>query len=106
MPDKIYQLENAQQFVNMLTPAGEPFVFYKGLLKTSDPELQAHLATIKNVKDVTAAKPPVVVEEVPQRNRTRGLQKMGMTPLMTPAELLQRAITSSAQTPQAAASNS
>lgn len=103
---KIYYLPNAQPFVNMITTSGTVITFYKGYLKTTDTGVQSYLATLQNVEDVTAKKPTPVVEEPPQRTRTRGTTKSNISPLMTPAELLQRAVTSSAQTPQAAASNS
>lgn len=104
MTEKVYTLSNLPEFVSYLTPTGTIVPFYKGYTRTSSAEVINFLEElgaeeVKNPKDIP---------EPPSRSRGRSWASAAKGPetVVTPTEILQKAIASSKATPQAAESNS
>lgn len=104
MEEKVFYKDNMQEFISYITEAGTIVPFYKGYTRTNSEEVIAFLAGIgaKEVKD------PKDIPEPPTRSRNRSWAAAAKGPetVITPTEILQKAIASSKATPQAAESNS
>lgn len=96
------------EFANFISPKGKTVSFYRGFCETTDPETIEYCETIPGVTDITGKVKEVPKAPVRQRNRNWASSNTpGAEPHMVNAlELLQRAVASSANTPQAAQSTS
>lgn len=94
-------------FESFLTPQGKQVSFYRGCLLTEDKEIAEFAASLPSVEEVPY-KEGMEVPTPPQRQRnTNWASAAGSDPTqVSVAELLQRAVASSASTPQAAESTS
>lgn len=94
-------------FANFITPTGVTVGFYQGYLETTDPLICEYVLTLPTVSEVTDTK-DLKVPKVPERSRGRNWASASSPDPMniTPVELLQRAVASSASLPQAAESTS
>lgn len=94
-------------FESFLTPKGDPVVFYQNITSTTDPEVAEFILTIKGVEEIEVDK-DFELPVPPKRSRERNWQAANLAgesaTSISHAELLQRAVTSSASTPQAAES--
>jgi hypothetical protein len=78
--------------ISYLTPTGKAVFFYQGFHVTDDKEVIDFCATLGNVQDVTAT---VSLDEVPRpeaRSRQRNWASNVERTMITPAELLSRAV--------------
>ena len=95
--------------VSFLTEKGEPVTFYKGYIQSTEPTICDFVLTIPTVEEVTDT-PDLVVPQLPERRRSRNRAQPSSVydsnTSISHVELLQRAVTSTAQTPQAADSTS
>lgn len=94
--------------VSYLTAAGTPVYFYNGYHVTENSEVVEFCNALPNIKDITDQ---VNIQDVPrpeQRTRQRNWAGTAERTSITPGELLNRVVRvqSTAQLPQAAASNS
>lgn len=81
-------------FQQYLTATGKVVQFYKGYCKTTDEEIIAYCRTLKNVQDLTGKANPEDIPVMPKRERNRNwASAQGAQPhMITPAELLGRAV--------------
>lgn len=95
------------QWANFVTPAGTQVTFYRGYCTTNNLDAIQYLANLDGVVEVTDIE-GLKVPQPPVRQRSRNLVGRDLEEATTfsPMELLQRAVASSANTPQASASNS
>lgn len=96
------------EYANFITPSGKIVSFYRGFHETSDPDVIAYCSTIPGVTDVTGKVKDI--PKTPVRQRTHNWASSN-SPQVDPSvvnafELLQRAVASTANTPQAAQSTS
>lgn len=97
------------EFVSFLSEKGEQVTFYRGYVQSNDPALCEFILTIPTVKEVTNEKNlvvPVFPERRRSRNRATPSDVYESNTSISHLELLQRAVASTAQTPQAAESTS
>lgn len=102
-PNKVrtFFLGPAQDYTNLIAPDGTVVPFYQGYYATATDKIADWLVD-EGVEEVTGD-PKSKAPELPSRTQPRG-QSYASPTMITPQEVLQAAITSSAQTPQAAAS--
>lgn len=97
------------EFVSFLSEKGEQVTFYRGYVQSNDPALCEFILTIPTVKEVTNEKNlvvPVFPERRRSRNRATPSDVYESNTSISHLELLQRAVASTSQTPQAAESTS
>lgn len=96
--------------VSYLTKTGQPVFFYQGYHKTTDPEVVEICQAIPGVTEITGQISPEEVPVPPVRSRARNWAAGTDPTVVSPAELLglaaARRVQSTADTPQAATSNS
>lgn len=102
---RIFQSEDTREYSNRITPQGEIISFYQGYYKTSNAQIADWLVGESEITEITGKIKESEVPVAPSRRPVRGPQFVSPT-LITPQEILQRAVASSANTPQAAESNS
>lgn len=89
-------------YQNYLTPKGKIIKFYQGFCKTSDKEVIEYCSELEHVTDVTDSVDIDKVPEAPLRKRNGGWQSNNAeATVISPTELLQRAVANSAQVPHA-----
>lgn len=97
------------EFVSFLSEKGEQVTFYRGYAQSDNPALCEFILTIPTVKEVTNEKDlvvPVFPERRRSRNRAAPSDVYESNTSISHLELLQRAVASTSQTPQAAESTS
>lgn len=97
------------EFVSFLSEKGEQVTFYRGYVQSDNPALCEFILTIPTVKEVTNEKDlvvPVFPERRRSRNRATPSDVYESNTSISHLELLQRAVASTSQTPQAAESTS
>lgn len=94
--------------VSYLTNSGKVVHFYEGYCVTDDSEVAEYCEKLKEVREVTGEVKLEDVPRPPMRSRMRNWAGTAEKTVMTPGELLARAVRvqSTAELPQAAASNS
>lgn len=100
---RTFFLGPAQEYINLVSPDGSVVIFYQGYHTTSNAAI-ARWLTSEGIEEVTGD-PKHNATELPSRIQPRG-QSYASPTMITPQEVLQAAVTSSAQTPQAAPSTS
>lgn len=100
---RTFFLGPAQEYINLMSPDGTVVTFYQSYHITTDVKIAEWLAS-EGIEEVTG-NPKHKAPELPSRIQPRG-QSYASPTMITPQEVLQAAITSSAQTPQAAPSTS
>ena len=88
-----------------MTPEGIPVHFYAGYHVTSDPDIVKFCSALKGISDVTGKIKLTDVPEAPRRTRERSWAAAASPTAITPAEILSKAVASSATIVQAAKSN-
>ncbi len=103
---RVFKIPAVSVFTNYLTPSGAPVSFYKGYCTSDDPATCEFILTLKDAEEVKGMK----LDDVPKppvRSRGRTWATAGPSPtVITPTEVLQRAVANSKATPQAAQSTS
>lgn len=100
---RTFFLGPAQEYINLVSPDGSVVIFYQGYHTTSNAAIARWLSG-EGIEEVTGD-PKHKAPELPSRIQPRG-QSYASPTMITPQEVLQAAVTSSAQTPQAALSTS
>lgn len=105
----VYKL-GSLEFQNFISPQGTIVTFYQGYIEPESEEVEAFVKKLKGVEKIQVPA-DFVVPTAPGRSQSVNLVKRGLgnsatVGVMSHAEMLQRAIASSTETPQAQESNS
>jgi hypothetical protein len=106
---RVFYLPDCPIHIGYLTPKGVQIGFYKGYTRASDPEVVEYILSLPGAKEVTDEK-DLEVPEPPKRTRSRnwasGAASLESATTISPHELLNRAVASSATVTQADESTS
>lgn len=89
--------KNSTGYENHMTPQGVVVVFYQGYAQSDEPEVCEYLSKLKGVKEVTGEKNlnvPTPPDRATQSNISVGSLSTSEL-IVTPGELLQRAVAAS-----------
>lgn len=106
---RTFRYAGGPEYVNFMSPRGDVISFYRGYASVTDPQAADYLLENDNVTEVTGEK-DLVIPVPPERSRSRNWASASGSDTpdtsVSHLELLQRAVASSAHTPQAAESTS
>lgn len=116
MPAQVYTFQGPYYgFTSMMTPKGTAFAFYNGFIQTTSKEVADYLKTDEFVEagvkelsadDLKKITVPVASKRGRDFSAPSAQTEIDISSTISPAALLQRAVASTAHTPQSAASNS